>query len=229
MTLGSKMNRAIYLLFLISGIVTAQEPQKMTPDQIVSDLKRFLAKSYPQIQIEAKAWPDDPSRIALYFREEKFAVLYPQQRYHYLIHSIPEDYFKAHLQNTVWFELAPAERPEDLVYPDEKLMKSIASDVLVAVERAGAIAALDDLMAPESDTHAPEPCHGDFRLLKKVLVEKGFGKRGEIDEISDICHVMMSRGGYCDCEVLYNVVETNRLKSRYWKQRVKEAQSGPRD
>ena len=212
------------VLLCVTGCSKPKETKIMTPDQIVADLKGFLAKSYPDVSVEAKPWQEDSSRLALYFRDEKFSVLYPQQRYHYLVHNIPEDYFKAHLQDTEWFELAPGEKPEDLQYPDAELMENIASDVLAAVERAGVVAALDDLMAPESETATPEQCHGDFRLLKKVLPQKGFGKRGEVDEVFDVCHVMMHRGGYCDCEVLYNVVETSRLKSRYWKKRAEGAQ-----
>jgi hypothetical protein len=192
----------------------------MSPEQIVSELKNFLAVPYPEIQIEAEPWVEDPSRLALYFREEKFGVLYPQQRYHYLTQHIPEEFYEAHLQNAIWYELAPGERIEDLQYPDEQLIESIAPAVLTAIERRGVFARLDDLMAPDSEAGASEPCHGDFRLLKRVLAEKGFGKRGEIDEVFDICHVIMARGGYCDCEVLYNVSDKNRLKARYWEERA---------
>jgi hypothetical protein len=192
----------------------------MTPEQIEKDLKAFLSDSYPNISVKVVPWAEDETRLALYFCEEEFALLYPQQRYHYLIHSIPEEYCEAHLQNTVWFELAPGEKPEDLYYLDEELMESIAPNVLMAVERSGSIAALDDLLCPSSQGVKPEECHGDFRHFKKVLLEKGFKEEGEFNEISDICHVMMSKGGYCDCEVLFNVVETSRLKSQYWKERA---------
>ncbi len=101
---------------------------------------------------------------------------------------------------------------------------SIAPDVLAALEKSGAFSPLDDLMAREDELAGAEPCQGDFRLLKRVLAEKGFGKHGEIDEIFDICHVMMFHGAFCDCEVLFNVVETSRLKSRYWIKRAKEVQ-----
>jgi hypothetical protein len=199
----------------------------MSPPELVVELRRLLASSYPDIQIEVKPWEKDSSRLALYFIEPKFSVLYPQQRYHYLIHNIPQDFFDRHLTNTVWFELAPGETVQDLRYPDEGLITNISSSVLAAVERAGVYSALDDLLAPESSVGAV-PCQGDFRHTKEVLGQKGFGQRGEIDEVFDICHVFMARGGYCDCEVLFNVSETNRLKSRYWKKRAEEAQgAGP--
>jgi hypothetical protein len=197
----------------------------MKSQELVAELKRFLGSSYPGIRIEAKPWQQDPSRLALYFTEEKFAVLYPQQRYHYLVHNIPQDFFDRHLTNTVWFELAPGEAVLDLKYPDEQLIASISSNVLAAVERAGVFSALDDLLAPEGATGAVS-CHGDFRHTKAVLAQKGFGRHGDVDEVFDICHVLMAKGGYCDCEVLFNVSETNRLKSRYWKKRAEEAQQG---
>ena len=75
--------------------------------QIETDLKRILADSYPDIDIRVEAWSEDRNRNAVYFTEEKFVHLYPMQRYHYLAHLIPDDYFAAHLENAVWFELAP--------------------------------------------------------------------------------------------------------------------------
>ena len=197
----------------------------MNPQELVAELKRFLASSYPDIRIEAKQWEHDHSRLALYFTEDKFAVLYPRQRYHYLVHQIPRDFFDRHLTNTVWFELAPGESVQDLRYPDEQLIASISSNVLAAVERAGVFSALDDLLAPGGSAEGVA-CHGDFRHTKAVLAEKGFGRRGEVDEVFDICHVFMAKGGYCDCEVLFNVSETNRLKSRYWTKRGEEGRQG---
>jgi hypothetical protein len=40
------------------------------------------------------------------------------------------------------------------------------------------------------------------------------------EEIREILLVLASRGGCCDCEILFNVAEENRLKSEYWKARV---------
>lgn len=192
----------------------------MTHSEIVSQLKEFLADSYPDISIRIEPWKDDPTREAIYFEEKKFGVLYPMQRYHYLVHLIPRDFCDQHLSEAVWVELAPGESVDDLQYPDEDLIKSISPDVMKALERSDFFAALDDLMSPADGSVEPEVCHGDFRLAKQVLAEKNFGKRAGIDEIFDICHVLMDAGAYCDCEILYNVSEHNRLKAAYWKQRA---------
>lgn len=115
----------------------------------VADLKRFIAPSYPNMDIRATLWDRDPTRIAIYFTEPKFALIYPYQRWHYLTHLIPEQYQKANLENSVWFELAPGEKPEDLRYPDMELIASITPDVMKCLHRARVFELLDDTMCPK--------------------------------------------------------------------------------
>lgn len=192
----------------------------MSNTEIISSLKGFLASSYPNISIRIEPWRDEPGRNAIYFEDQKFALLYPMQRYHYLIHSIPEDFYQRHLAETVWVELAPGETVDHLRYPDDELIKSIAPDVVRSMEGSGFFAGLDDLMSPLDMSAKAEECHGDFRHTKHVLEAKGFGARNGVDEVFDICHVLMAKGAYCDCEVLYNVSESNRLKAAYWQRRA---------
>ena len=42
------------------------------------------------------------------------------------------------------------------------------------------------------------------------------------DELFDVFHVLMDKGGYCDCEILYNAAEESRLKAEYWRARAAE-------
>jgi hypothetical protein len=193
----------------------------MNDPGIISSLKDFLSESYPGISIRIEPWRGDPARSAIYFEHEKFAALYPMQRYHYLIHAIPEDFYRKHLSECIWVELAPGETEDDLRYPDEELMESISPDVLHVLGKSGFFARLDDLMSPPEEGAAPAACHGDFRHTKRVLAEKGFGERNGVDEVFDVCHVLMAKGGYCDCEVLYNVAEESRLKAKHWQGRAK--------
>ena len=188
---------------------------------IISRLKEFLSKSYPGISIRIEPWSGDPARTAVYFEHEKFAALYPMQRYHYLIHAIPVDFYQQYLSECVWVELAPGEAVGDLNYPDEELIESISPDVLHILGKAGFFAGLDDLMSPQAEGIEAAACHGDFRHTKRVLAEKGFGERNGVDEVFDVCHVLMAKGGYCDCEVLYNVAEESRLKTKHWQERAK--------
>ncbi|HEV8241573.1 MAG TPA: DUF2695 domain-containing protein [Thermoanaerobaculia bacterium] len=184
----------------------------MNAVEIQEALQTFLRDAYPAIDIRVEPWPEDRSRWAVYFRDEKFAVLYPQQRFHYLSHLIPAEFRERELTNSVWFELAPGETPADLVYPDEELVRDITEPVMNILRKSGFFGALD-----EAFTRAEQPatCSGDFRVAKSILPSKGFSD----DEHFDIFHVLMAQGGYCDCEILYNVAPHSELARRYWRNR----------
>ena len=94
--------------------------------KIESDIRGFVRASYPEMVVRAEYWAKDPSRIALFFIDERFRTLYPRQRYHYLVHLIPKDYYDSMLADTVWFELTPEERPEMVEDdPDEELIRRL--------------------------------------------------------------------------------------------------------
>jgi len=168
------------------------------------------------MEIQVRPWADDPRRLAIYFVERKFGELYPMQRYHYLAHLIPKEFFDEHLSNTVWFELAPGEKAEDLSYPDDELISAIAPDVMSVLERSGALSALDDLLCPQSAQTPRASCFGDYRHARDVFLARGFKE----EELFDVFHVLMAKGGFCDCEILYNAADTSRLKAEYWRARA---------
>jgi len=85
----------------------------------------------------------------------------------------------------------------------------------------GAFRKLDDLLCPIGDSLAREHCGGDYKLSEAILLKSGF----ESSDLADVFDVLRSRGGFCDCEILYNVAETSRLKSAYWHNR---GQGSPR-
>jgi hypothetical protein len=58
----------------------------------------------------------------------------------------------------------------------------------------------------------------DIQTVESILVAAGFDRA----ELEDIFAVLQSKGGCCDCEVLYNVAETSRLKANYWLGRAAE-------
>lgn len=68
----------------------------LTLDQLVADLKRFIAPSYPETEVRAMPWDRDPTRTALYFTDPKCALIYPYQRWHYLTHLIPGRRMREH-------------------------------------------------------------------------------------------------------------------------------------
>ena len=187
-----------------------------TATEIVDDLRGFIMPSYPDIDIRAQPWDQDPNRLAIYFTDDKFSLIYPYQRWHYLTHLIPTEYQEQHLSTSVWFELAPRETPEDLRYPDEQLIEDITPDVMRILNGTGFFRQLDDVMCPADNEGRPAQCWGDFRNSKPLLHKCGITE----EELFDVFHVLMLQGGFCDCEILYNVVEENRLKAGYWMARA---------
>ena len=183
----------------------------MNAREIQEAIRAFVRDSYPSMDVRVEPWPEDPTRLAVYFCDEKFALLYPQQRFHYLAHLIPREFQERELVNSVWFELAPGESPADLVYPDEQIIGDITEPVMAILEKTDFFGALD-----EAFTRAENPaiCWGDFRVARSILPSKGIFE----SEYFDVFHVLMARGGYCDCEILYNVVPGSALARRYWHQ-----------
>ena len=117
-------------LMIIFGRATGSVGGKVNPQQLEAEVRGLVRRAYPQIDVRIEPWSDDPGRLAVYFTEAQFASLYPAQRYHYLRHLIPDDFYERHLADSEWFELAPGERPEDLVYPDSELIADITPDVM---------------------------------------------------------------------------------------------------
>jgi hypothetical protein len=98
---------------------------------------------------------------------------------------------------------------------DDDLIDSIAPDVLKVLASKRFFEALDDQLCP-ADPAQPHPsCGGTYVISTEILSSYGFGP----EEIGEITQVLKSRGACCDCEILFNVAEESRLKSRYWKAR----------
>jgi Protein of unknown function (DUF2695) len=99
---------------------------------------------------------------------------------------------------------------------EQDFIASITPDVMPVLESCNLFARLDDLLCPENAGQHPEKCDGTYRLSEKLLRENGFDE----DDLCDVFNVLHAQGGCCDCEVLYNVSESNRLKASYWKARA---------
>src|SRR5688572_16091244 len=109
----------------------------MPEPSLVDALHGFVDEAYPGIEIWTEPYADDPSRTAVFFRHPLFSPLYSQQRYHYLVHLIPEWFVDQHLAGTVWYGLAPGESPDELRWPDEELIEQIEPDVMLVLEKSG--------------------------------------------------------------------------------------------
>lgn len=181
--------------------------------KIESEIRQFVRDAYPAMVVRAEHWSHDPSRIALFLIDERFEGLYPRQRYHYLRHLIPDEYYRSNLADSVWYELMPGEDPESIDYPNEQLIADIKPHVLGALQHSGFFTALDKMLYPKDNSSHLEKCSGDFRHSKQVLAMCGFLE----SDWSDAFHVLMDEGAFCDCEVLYNVAPESRMRADYWR------------
>ena len=183
----------------------------MTTDSLENELFELIKPSYPNIAI--KVVDEEDGERHLYFKEEKFALLFPLQRYHYLIHLIPKDFYEKYLFTAIWHELAPGEKVEELDYHDEETIESIKETILdILKTRTTFIKQLDNLFI-----EGRAVCSGDFRHAKQILSDLTF----TTVEQFDIFHVFMSEGGYCDCEILYNTFKETEYAKKYWATREK--------
>ncbi len=71
---------------------------------------------------------------------------------------------------------------------------------------------LDDAMCPQKPVQDRCQCWGDFRNSRPILLNRRFKER----YIFKILNMVIRYGGFCDCEILYNVLEESRLKEEYW-------------
>jgi hypothetical protein len=195
----------------------------MTAHELANALKGYLIGDYPDIDVQVLERDAEHTRRRVIFRSQKFSVLYPLQRYHYIVHHIPREFYDQHLGDAEWYELAPGETEADLRYPDEELVRSITPNVMRCLGGSGFLRRLDDRMCPADGSRSPESCHGDFRIARSVLAESGFSE----EEHFDVFHVLMAQGGYCDCEILYNAAPESRLRTRYWSERAQHHDKGP--
>ncbi len=97
--------------------------------------------------------------------------------------------------------------------PDKELISSIAADVMKCLVRSDYFTKLDDLLSPRDNSNLPQICDGTYKISELILLASGF----ERADLADIFGVLHSRGGCCDCEVLYNVAESSRFKTKYWR------------
>ena len=99
---------------------------------------------------------------------------------------------------------------------DDELICSIAPDVMMCLGRCGFFEKLDGLLSPEANSIPAQGCDGTYKLSQSILIAARF----ERAELEDIFAVLQSKGGFCDCEVLYNLAQTSRLKANYWRARA---------
>jgi hypothetical protein len=75
------------------------------------------------------------------------------------------------------------------------------------------------MLCPRAESQSATSCKGDYTISEGILRAAKFSD----EDIIDVFEVMKSRGGFCDCEILYNAVENSRLKSNYWRAHADDA------
>jgi hypothetical protein len=108
--------------------------------------------------------------------------------------------------------------------PEDDLITSITPDVMRCLDRSEFFDKLDDLLCPNEASLPRKGCGGDYKLSESVLRTAGF----DSEELADIFGVLRSQGGCCDCEILYNLAESSRLKAEYWRGRAKGLDARPK-
>jgi hypothetical protein len=185
----------------------------MSPTELQEQLYAFLRPAYPDMDIQVLDTPDNVRQ--LYFTDARFKTLYPKQRYHLVSQLIPDDFFEQHLLMAECHELAPGETPEDLHYPDDDTIEAMAASTLDALKEKTGFATLLDHAFTQNNVQ----CQGDFRQAKALLTQLQFTEAEQLN----ILHVLMHEGGYCDCEILYNVFPETAHSKKYWLNREDEA------
>lgn len=84
------------------------------------------------------------------------------------------------------------------------------------LQHHGFFAKLDDWLCPADDSSPRMVCDGTYVMTTRLASELGFSEQ----DLEDILAVLQNHGGGCDCEILYNVSDSNRLKATYWQNRA---------
>jgi hypothetical protein len=94
----------------------------------------------------------------------------------------------------------------------------IATDVMAVLAQKRFFDALDSQMCPTEQGKVRARCRGSYEISVLVLTTLDFDSQ----EIVEIISVLNGKGAHCDCEILYNIAESSRLKSEYWKCRARQ-------
>jgi len=104
-----------------------------------------------------------------------------------------------------------------------EFVASITSDIMACLADRRFFEALDNRLCPNETADAREFCRGNYELSESILRSQGFGDT----DIADIFQVLGAQGGCCDCELLYNVAESSRLKATYWRAKAEGKEPPP--
>lgn len=129
-----------------------------------------------------------------------FAGLLPEQRFHHLVRAIPSQVYDDHLRDgVVWFELAPGEAPRD--YMSMPRSDDISAQADAIARRLFSIRffhQIKDRLQKKPQSASTR----DFTVSRAIMEEAGFSR----EEITTACLFFIRHGGFCDAQVLVDVV-----------------------
>jgi len=130
-----------------------------------------------------------------------FAGLLPEQRFHHLVRAIPASLYEDHLRGgVVWFELAPGETPREYMrMPRSEDIADRSEAIFKRLVAARFFHRLTDRLLAAPDAASSR----DFVLCREILQDAGFRP----DEIIQACLFFIRHGGYCDVQVISDVVD----------------------
>ncbi len=178
------------------GGATPTMSKKNPHQRLQAKLARLLSEKFPGITIEvghSARW----DRTALTFRWGGFDDLLPEERFHRLFHSVPEDFYEEHLYGCVWLELGEGESVDDfLKLPRSEDVQDKEPRVIEGLAKVRFFEAL----ATELGEEPTARCGGDFTVVRRVLT----AAKLKNSALRDALLVLMRNGAFCDCEALFN-------------------------
>lgn len=106
----------------------------------------------------------------------------------------------------------------------DDFIANITQDVLKVLAGKRFFETLDAQLCPVETSALRVVCDGTYAVSTAILSRLGF----ELQDTEEILQVLKSRGGCCDCEILFNVAEESRLKAEYWLRRAAGSDSEER-
>jgi Protein of unknown function (DUF2695) len=103
----------------------------------------------------------------------------------------------------------------------DEFIESIAPDVLRCLQRRNFFERLEGNVFPEGPG-SRGTCDHSYRHLISLMEAEAWPDK---DHREDVFDVMRSKGGFCDCEIIYNVAPESQVREHYWKRRASELES----
>ncbi len=170
---------------------------KMGASQLQKELTAMLRGKFDGMSVvveHSARW----KRMCVRFIWPGFAGLLPEERFHRLASSIPEDFRESRLKGFVWIEATPDESIGDvLAMPRSEDVVDCEAEIYERLEKIDFFSALKGCMEPEPQ----RSCTGGFSQTQSVLSNK---KAGEA-QARDAKLLFILHGAYCDCQVVQAV------------------------